>query len=112
MNRKRQAVIDFQGTQIQALMEKLGKKRLLLSDDQRRRLAVKAKALGRKALLDITTIFPPDTGTEIKAEPPCESIWAPFLIDLSPRLGSSRLLPLRRRQARRGTGEMASVRCS
>ena len=61
VNRKQQAVIDFQGTQIQILMEKLGKKRLLLSDDQRRRLAVKAKVLGRKALLEMTTIFTPDT---------------------------------------------------
>jgi putative transposase len=61
VNRKQQAVIDFQGTQIQVLMEKLGKKRLLLSDEQRRRLAVKAKVLGRKALLEITTIFTPDT---------------------------------------------------
>ena len=61
VNRKQQAVIDFQGTQIQILMEKLGKKRLLLSDDQRRRLAVKAKVLGRKALQEITTIFTPDT---------------------------------------------------
>ena len=61
VNQKQQAVIDFQGTQIQILMEKLGKKRLLLNDDQRRRLAVKAKVLGRKALLEITTIFTPDT---------------------------------------------------
>ena len=61
VNRKQQAMIDFRGTQIQVLMEKLGKKRLLLSDDQRCRLAVKAKVLGRKALLEITTIFTPDT---------------------------------------------------
>ena len=60
MNRKQQAVIDFQGTQIQIPVEKLGKKRLLLSDDQRSRLAVKAKVLGRKALQEITTIFTPD----------------------------------------------------
>ena len=50
VNRKEQAVIDFQGAQIQVLVEKLGKKRLLLSGDQRRRLAVKAKVLGRKAV--------------------------------------------------------------
>jgi hypothetical protein len=31
------------------LKEKLGKKRILLTDDQRRRLAVKGKILGRKA---------------------------------------------------------------
>ena len=34
VNRRQQAVIDFQGTQIQVLMEDLGKKRLLLNDDQ------------------------------------------------------------------------------
>ncbi len=61
INRHQQAVIEFQGTQIQMLMEKLGRKRILLNDDQRRRLAVKGKILGRKALREITTIFTPDT---------------------------------------------------
>ena len=37
-----------------------GKKRILLSDDQRRLLAVKGKALGRKTLLELTTIVTPD----------------------------------------------------
>ena len=41
--------------------EKQGKKRLLLSDDQRRLLAVKGKSLGRKALMELTTIVTPDT---------------------------------------------------
>lgn len=36
-------------------------KRILLSDDQRRVLAVKGKALGRKALRELTTIVTPDT---------------------------------------------------
>jgi putative transposase len=40
---------------------KLGKKRILLDDDQRRRLAVKAKVLGRKVLEEIGTLFTPDT---------------------------------------------------
>ena len=61
INRHQQAVIEFQGTQIQVLMEKLGRKRLILNDDQRRRLAVKGKILGRKVLGEITTIFTPDT---------------------------------------------------
>lgn len=61
VNRHQQAVIEFQSTQIQVMMEKLGSKRILLNDDQRRRLAVKGKALGRKLLLEITTIFTPDT---------------------------------------------------
>ena len=43
------------------LREKLGKKRILLNDDQRRRLAVKGKFLGRKLLQEIGTIFTPDT---------------------------------------------------
>jgi hypothetical protein len=43
------------------LKEKLGKKRILLNDDQRRRLAVKGKILGRKQLEQIGTLFTPDT---------------------------------------------------
>jgi hypothetical protein len=41
--------------------KKLGKGRILLNDDQRRRLAVKAKALGRRLLRDLATIVTPDT---------------------------------------------------
>lgn len=37
-----------------------GKKRLLLSDDQRRLLAVKGKSLGRTALMELTTTVTPD----------------------------------------------------
>ena len=43
------------------MLKLLGKKRLLLTDDQRRVLAVKGHALGRKALLKLTTIVTPDT---------------------------------------------------
>lgn len=39
----------------------LGKRRLVLSDAQRRRLAAKAKALGRGALQRLATIVTPDT---------------------------------------------------
>jgi putative transposase len=45
----------------QILKEKLGKKRILLNDDQRRRLAVSGKVLGRKLLEEIGTLFTPDT---------------------------------------------------
>ena len=41
--------------------KKLGKKRILLNDDQRRRLAVKGKILGRKTLKQLGSIFTPDT---------------------------------------------------
>ncbi|MCB9915604.1 MAG: transposase [Planctomycetes bacterium] len=43
------------------LREQLGGKRLRLTDDQRRRLASKAKLLGRKALRGLATIVTPDT---------------------------------------------------
>ena len=40
---------------------KLGKKRILLSNDQRRRLAVKGKILGRGRLAEVGALFTPDT---------------------------------------------------
>jgi len=48
-------------TENQVLKERLGKKRILLNDDQRRRLAVKGKVLGRKTLQQVGTLFTPDT---------------------------------------------------
>jgi len=60
-NERQRRIIEFQNDQIQALLKKLGKKRLLLTDDQRRVLAVKGHALGRRALLELTTIVTPDT---------------------------------------------------
>jgi len=61
VNQRQQQIIEFQNAQIEALLKQLGKKRLLLNDDQRRLLAVTAHAIGRKALREITTIFTPDT---------------------------------------------------
>ena len=53
-NERQQQIIEFQNDQIEALLKMLGKKRLLLTDDQRRVLAVKGHALGRKALLELS----------------------------------------------------------
>ncbi len=61
MNRQQQQVIEYLRTENQVLKEKLGKRRILLTDDQRRRLAVKAKVLGRKVLAEIGTLVTPDT---------------------------------------------------
>ena len=61
VNQRQQATIDYQWTENQVLRELLGKKRLLLNDDQRRRLAVKGKILGRKLLEQLATIVTPDT---------------------------------------------------
>ena len=43
------------------LLKATGKKRIILNDKQRRRLAILAKRVGRKALFDISGIFSPDT---------------------------------------------------
>ena len=61
INRHQQDVIQYLRAENEVLKEKLGKKRILLNDGQRRRLAIKGKALGRKALLEIATIVTPDT---------------------------------------------------
>jgi hypothetical protein len=61
VNREQQQVIEYLRTENQVLKEKLGKKRILLSDDHRRRLAVKGKMLGRKMLQEYGTLFTPDT---------------------------------------------------
>ena len=53
VNRQQQKMIEFQNAQIRILMEKMGRKRILLTDEQRRVLAVKDKAL---ALFELTTI--------------------------------------------------------
>ncbi len=61
VNQRQQQIIEFQSAEIEALLKKLGKKRVLLTEDQRRLLAVKGKALGRKALMEVTTIVTSDT---------------------------------------------------
>ena len=61
VNRQQQEVIEYLRTENQVLKEKLGKKRILLNDDQRRRLGVKGKILGRKLLEEFGTLFSPDT---------------------------------------------------
>ena len=61
VQRRQQEIIEFQNSEIEALLKLLGKKRILLTDDQRRILAVKGQALGRQALRELTTIVTPDT---------------------------------------------------
>jgi len=61
VNHRQQLAIDYLRTENQILREKLGKRRILLDDDQRRRLAVKGKVLGRKLLDQVGTLFTPDT---------------------------------------------------
>jgi putative transposase len=61
VNRHQQHVIEYLVEENQVLKEQLGGKALRLNDDQRRRLAVKAKLLGRRVLDRVATIVTPDT---------------------------------------------------
>jgi putative transposase len=49
VNRGQQQVIEYLLEENRVLREQLGGRRLRLTDGQRRRLAVRAKALGRRA---------------------------------------------------------------
>lgn len=57
LNQRQQQIIEFQNARIEALLKKHGKQRLLLDNDQRRLLAVKGQAIGRKALLIVKELF-------------------------------------------------------
>ncbi len=61
INREQQEVIEYLRAENQVLKEAHGKKRIRLNDDQRRRLAVKGKILGRRLLGEIGSAFTPDT---------------------------------------------------
>ena len=61
INEHQQNAIEYLLPGNRILREKLGKKRILLNDDQRRRLAIKGKNLGRKVLADLCTIVTPET---------------------------------------------------
>ena len=61
INRQQQDAIEYLRTENQVLRQTHGKKRIRLTDDQRRRIAVKGKLLGRKALGELCTIVTPDT---------------------------------------------------
>jgi len=61
MNQRQLQVIDYLREENRVLREQLGGRRLRLNDDQRRRLAAKAKGLGRKLLAEVATIVTPET---------------------------------------------------
>ena len=61
INRRLPDAVEYRITENRILREKLGKRRILLNDDQRRRLAVKGKILGCKVLSQLATIVTPET---------------------------------------------------
>ena len=56
MNQHQLLVIDYLREENRILREQLGGRRLRFTDGQRRRLAAKAKGLGRKLLAEIATV--------------------------------------------------------
>jgi putative transposase len=61
VNQRQQEALDYLQEENRVLREQLGGKRLHFNDDQRRRLAVRAKKLGWRMLHDLTTIVTPAT---------------------------------------------------
>ena len=61
MNQQEQLALDYLREENRILKEQLGGKRLRLNDDQRRRLASKAKLVGHKHLAQVATIVTPET---------------------------------------------------
>ena len=61
VSRQQLDVIEYLRAENRALLEQLGGKRLRFTDAQRRRLARKAKPLGRQRLREISPIVTPDT---------------------------------------------------
>ncbi len=61
INREQLRAIAYLQTECAVLRELLGQKRLRLNDDQRRRLAMNGKSLGRSRLAELATIVTPDT---------------------------------------------------
>jgi hypothetical protein len=56
INQQQRELIEYLLTENRVYKEIHGRKRVFLSDDQRRRLAVKAKVLGRKTLEQFATM--------------------------------------------------------
>jgi hypothetical protein len=61
MNERQLQMIEYLREENRVFREQLGDRHLRLDDDQRRRLAVKAKGLGRKLLAEVATIVTPET---------------------------------------------------
>jgi transposase InsO family protein len=61
ITRQQEAAVEYLREENRVLKEQLGRRRLRLTDAQRRRLAVRGKELGRRGLMDVASIVTPDT---------------------------------------------------
>src|SRR5215471_18553591 len=74
INQQQREVIDYLHTENRVLREQLGTRRLRFTDAQRRRLAAKAKTLGRHVLADLVTIVTPDTVARMAPDPDRQTV--------------------------------------
>src|SRR2546427_1332746 len=61
MNKHQQHLIEYLIEENRVLREQIGSRRMRFSDNQRCRLATRAKKLGRKLLAQVATIVTPET---------------------------------------------------
>ena len=61
VSRSQQDAIEYLKEENRVLREQLGERRVRFTNDQRRRLAAKAKVLGREGLNEISDLVTPDT---------------------------------------------------
>lgn len=61
ITRQQDAVVDYLREENRVLKQQLGRSRLRLTDDQRRRLAIRGKSVGRSALARVASLVTPDT---------------------------------------------------
>jgi hypothetical protein len=61
VNRRQREVVEYLQEENRVLREQLGDRRLRFTDDQRRRLAAKGRALGRRVLNQLGGLMTPDT---------------------------------------------------
>src|SRR3954447_16011004 len=74
MNQRQLQMIEYLREENRVLREQLGDRRSRLTDDQRRRLAARAKGLGRKVLAESATIVTPDTIVALAPTADCAQI--------------------------------------
>jgi hypothetical protein len=74
LNQQRQDVIEYLQEENRILGEQLGGKRLRFNDEQRRRLAVRAKKLGGRMLQEVTTIVTPGNALGLASPADCQKV--------------------------------------
>ena len=74
MNHRQLKMIEYLREENRVLREQLGDRRVRFNDDQRRRLAAKAKGLGRTRLAEVATLVTRDTLLAMASKAHCSEI--------------------------------------